>query len=228
MSFRFGTLIFILTSIFTLLVIYTISQSQFSSTIVKDITLMSFSFSTLIIALLLYDRFDYRKHLYKKKLDLVIDLLTELKSSSFHVKFDTTAGTHFAYFAIKRSSIKTLENLDFLKFPICFSDEYRSNYYKSIIPFLENPFLPKEILESLNFLNIGSTHSVNHETKFEERYVKLYLNKFGNFSDENLLWHAEIMPERTLQKYTLDFYNCLTVIEAWIDKHSNIKSELNI
>lgn len=228
MQIKTKHLIFILSSLFFALSSYTIYESVFTSTTVKDITIMIISFSSLIVALLLYDRFDYRKFIYKKKFDLVIDLLIALKSLSFHVRFNDEIGEHAAFFEINRTHIKSLNDLKYLSFPICFTEDYKTNYYKEILPFLNNPFLPKEISQSLFFLSIKSHHSVNNKPNFQESYVKLILAKNSYDDDKNLTWFVDTSLNVTLKTYTNDLSNCLDIIEGWIDKHSSIKSELNI
>ena len=228
MQIRTKYLILLLSLIFIALSLYTIHESEFTSTTVKDITVMIISFSSLIVALLLYDRFDYRKVIYKKKLDLVIDLLIALKSLSFHVRFSNKNGEYAAFFEINRTHIKSLSDLEYSNFPVCFTENYKTNYYQEILPFLNNPFLPKEVSDSLEFLSIKSHYSVNNKPNFKEDYVRLFLTKDSYEDDDNVLWFVDTTLNVTLKTYSNDLCNCLDIIESWIDKHSDIKSELNI
>lgn len=61
------------TSIASLLIIFIstlfflIIESELNPSTIKDISVLTYSTFTLIIALLLFDRFDYRKKIFEKK-----------------------------------------------------------------------------------------------------------------------------------------------------------------
>lgn len=80
-------LIPILALSYLLIISIIIINSKFNTNVVKDITLITTSFSTLIIALLLYDRFNFRKIIFERKLDIVLKLLEHLKSTRVQINY---------------------------------------------------------------------------------------------------------------------------------------------
>lgn len=63
-----------------------IKYSEFNSITIKDVFLITTSFTTLIIALLLFDRFNFRKIVFEKKLNLIIELIELIKATK--ISFD--------------------------------------------------------------------------------------------------------------------------------------------
>ena len=231
MAKRFSYIILILSILFFLIIIFIIRESEFTSTAVKDVTVTSCSFFTLILAILLYDRFDYRKVVFQKKLDIILSLLVDLKSSTFYVKYIRPNRTEFhAAFNIDRKSLN--KNIEFSDKLISFDKSYHDIFYRKIWPYFNNPFLPKEISESLQFLTMANRHSINHLTDIDVMKLSYddesYSTLENIFSTENNLWYIESSETITLKNYTNNYINCLNIIEGWIDKHSNIKVDLNI
>lgn len=229
MTKKFTYLIFILCSLFFLIILFIIKESEFTSTAVKDITVTSCSFFTLILAILLYDRFDYRKTIFQRKLEIVLDLLVNLKSSDFHIKYYCDGkSTSVVAFEIKRDSLKRKVQEKYLHGLFCFDNNYEVFFRKKILPFINNPFMPKEISESLYFFRLKSYHSINHLPDFQYKYIRMYYEGDIKFTDENVQLFTESSQTLTFKSYLDSYANCLDIIENWINKHSNIKSDLNI
>jgi hypothetical protein len=225
MAKRFSYLIIILSVLFLTIIIFLIKESQFNTTTVKDITITSCSFFTLVLAILLYDRFDYRKVVFQKKLDIVLKLLVDLKSFTFYGKYVNANYDFNIGFEIERNSLKKQLNSNHLDKIISFNDNYHNRLYEKISPYFTNPFLPKEIQKGLQFLYMRNNHSINHIQDAE--VIRLF------FSDElpfnlDTLWYIESSNTITLKSYIQNYISCLDIIENWINDHSNIKADLNI
>ena len=225
MAKKFSYLIIILSTLFLSIIIFIIKESEFTTTTVKDVTITSCSFFTLILAILLYDRFDYRKVVFQKKLEVVLNLLVDLKSFTFHAKYTNANYDYNIGFKIERSSLKKQLNSDHLDKIISFNENYHKRLYEKISPYVNNPFLPKKIAESLQFLYMLNNHSINHIPNFE--VIRLFFNDELPINLDGL-WHIESSNSITLKSYVENYILCLNIIENWINEHSNIKADLNI
>ncbi|OOV16653.1 hypothetical protein [Flavobacterium sp. LM4] len=225
MAKKFSYLILILSILFLTIIIFLIKESEFTSTTVKDITVTSCSFFTLILAILLYDRFDYRKVVFQRKLEVVLNLLVDLKSFTFYAKYINTDYEYNIGFEIERVSLKKKFNSEHLDKIISFNENYHKRLYEKISLYITNPFLPKKIGESLKFLYMRNNHSINHIPDFE--VIRLFFNDELPINLETL-WYIESSNTITLKSYIENYIICLDIIENWINEHSNIKADLNI
>lgn len=225
MAKKFSYLILILSILFLTIIIFLIKESEFTTTIVKDITVTSCSFFTLILAILLYDRFDYRKVVFQRKLEVVLNLLVDLKSFTFYAKYTISNYDYNIGFEIERVSLKKQLNSDHLDKIISFNENYHKRLYDKISFYITNPFLPKKIGDSLQFLYMRNNHSINHISDFE--VIRLFFNDELPF-DLDTLWYIESSNTITLKSYIENYIICLNIIENWINEHSNIKADLNI
>jgi hypothetical protein len=225
MAKKFSYIIFILSILFLSIIIFLIKESEFTTTAVKDITITSCSFFTLVLAILLYDRFDYRKVVFQRKIEVILNLLVDLKSFTFYAKYTNANYDYNLEFEIERISLKKQLNSDHLDKIISFNENYHKRLYEKISPYTTNPFLPKKIGQSLQFLYMRNNHSINHIPNFE--VIRLF------FNDElpinlDTLWYIESSNTITLKSYIENYIICLDIIENWINEHSNIKADLNI
>ncbi|MFH6996537.1 hypothetical protein ACHRVZ_01320 [Flavobacterium sp. FlaQc-57] len=225
MSKIFSYIIFVISILFLIIIIFLIKESEFSTTTIKDIAVISCSFSTLILAVLLYDRFDYRKVIFQRKLEVVLKLLVDLKSFTFYANYTNSDYNYNVGFDIERLSLKKQLNSNHLEKIISFNDNYHKRLYEKISSYITNPFLPKKIGESLQFLYMRNNHSINHIADFE--VIRLF------FNDElpinlDTSWYIESSNTITLKSYLQNYITCLDIIENWINEHSNIKADLNI
>lgn len=225
MAKKFSYLILILSILFLTIIIFLIKESEFTTTTVKDITVTSCSFFTLILAILLYDRFDYRKVVFQRKLEVVLNLLVDLKSFTFYAKYTISNYDYNIGFEIERVSLKKQLNSDHLDKIISFNENYHKRLYEKISFYITNPFLPKKIGDSLQFLYMRNNYSINHIHDFE--VIRLFFNDELPF-DLDILWYIESSNTITLKSYIENYIICLNIIENWINEHSNIKADLNI
>jgi hypothetical protein len=79
----------------------------------------------------------------------------------------------------------------------------------------------------LNFLNIYRFEDVISEELYQNEHVKLAIRKsLGSITDlEN--WYKP-GKDFSLELFLKEYVKCLDTIESWINKHSDINSELNI
>lgn len=217
---------------YVIITVLIIKESYFDSTVIKDISIITSSFCTLIIALLLFDRFDYRKKIFDKKLDIVLKLLEALKTTSIKLSYNhIEQGRAFggSPFLIDKKQL----NIPFLKehidFNACvlFEPESIFTYIDVINLYRANPFMPKEIVESLDFLSITSLTTVINDAKYNNNYVKVSINSpMKNISTLDK-W-SRTRDAMDFQTLIMGYLNCLDSIEKWINKHSNFDADLNL
>jgi hypothetical protein len=205
--------------------------SEFNANVVKDITLITTSFSTLIIALLLYDRFNYRKIIFERKLEVVLNLLEHLKNTRIQINYRDIEN--------QKSFVGTV-SVDRLEINNLLSNNHFNNqakiileaieindYVDEIMRFKTNPFMPKEIVTSLEFLSMGYFEGVEGKPEYQNEYVKISINKrFKNFKDLKDWFNTG--KEISFDAFIKNYLNSLNEIENWINKHSNAEANLNL
>lgn len=191
-----------------------------------------FSISTFILAILLYDRFGFRKKMYEKKLELVLDVLIKLKQLRIVIIAVNKKTHHLASLDIQ----KNMHNQHLLNEINLFSNVlfdpvniYGNKDLMEIKSLKSNPILPKGISESLEFLFpkiLRGGKSLGDE--YSEKFVQI---DFGNESKLKIInTEGWVFPDEgmTFETFISHFENSLKTIEDWLDSHSSIKSELNI
>lgn len=217
---------------YVIIIFLIIQNSYFSSDVIKDISLITSSFFTLIIALLLFDRFDYRKKIFEKKLDATLKLLSELKSTKIKIYYQDKVNKT-AYGGSPFLLDKKLIDLPFLKehidfnVKVVFEATNFFEYLEQINLHRANPFMPKEIVKSLDFLSIGHLKSINNDKEYQDKNIRISINnKIKNvIKDEE--WYKP-STEMEFGTFISNYINTLDSIEYWINKHSNFKADLNL
>ena len=110
---------------------------------------------------------------------------------------------------------------------VLFDNIELAGYFNDMKLFTTNPFMPKEIVKSLNFLSIGHFVGVESNPKYQNEYVRIGINKkINNISD--LKECSRPNMDLTFKDFLNNYLECLKAIEKWINKHSNIKADLNL
>ncbi len=222
----------ILLVIFISTLSFFIIESELNPSTIKDISVLTYSTFTLIIALILFDRFDYRKKIFERKLEATLTLLSEIKSTKIQIFYQdkinyiTYGGSPFLLDK-KQINIPFLkEHIDF-KVKIVFETRNIFEYLQQINLHRANPFMPKEIVKSLDFLSIGHLKGITKDNEYLDKNIKISINnKIQNIlNDEE--WYKP-STEMEFGTFIFNYINTLDSIENWIDKHSNFKSELNL
>ena len=164
-------LIILFTCSYLIIVSIIIYCSEFNANVVKDITLITTSFSTLIIALQLYDRFNYRKIIFERKLEIVLSLLEHLKKTRIQIYYRNIEKEKIfvGTVSVDRLEIKNLlSNNHFNKeVKIILEAIEIRDYVDEIIRFKTNPFMPLEIVNSLEFLSMEYFEGVEGKLKYQ-------------------------------------------------------------
>lgn len=180
-----------------------------------------FSGTTLILAILLFDRVGIRKFIYEKKVNAVVELLEEIKALQFMITGrNTNNNTLFAgprlFFSLNYTlNSKIVENFNKT---IVFLPEDMIDIQLKFRKLQQIPFLPKQIADSLSFLQFGLKKDNSADR------IEAYTKPEANFIVKEFYKSEEDM---TLQEFYIGFKNTLKIIKKWIDKHSNENHDLN-
>ncbi len=172
---------------------------------------------TLLIAILLFNKFGIETPLLQKNTEVVFSFLEEFKKTSFQIQ-----GKNFGLFVrIQDQHHKHFE--DWYGQKLLFSTEYSSGLDR-LIKLSESPFMPKSIYEKVDKLRF---YVLVMDVKDEDldKYATVQVlgqpligAKFGRFNHQDM----------TLFEFLNIIDDLKTEIKNWISKHSNYSPDLNI
>ncbi|MDO6744815.1 hypothetical protein Q4553_09525 [Tenacibaculum soleae] len=208
---------------------------------IKDFSLFLFSLISITIAISVFDRFGLNKKITEKRIELITELLTELKKqngfgSSYRGGCFANPSFYYQKNMVKvnkeiYSKIDGLDNL--LNTRILFSSNDFFNDFKNVRRVLNNPLMPKSIIDKAQFLkesnkNFGyPTTTTNHPSKELFLYFTLeYKEKL--LKDETEEWMFRFNDSYTLKDFLKEFDVLFDACEKWTIKYSNVIEELNL
>lgn len=176
------------------------------------------SLLTLIIALLLFNKYGIEKTLIEKQTQEVFQLLENLTNTTLVINSNDL----FMRFCPAKPYDKFYEN--YYDRQVLFSLSYFEGL-NSVIGFGNKVFLPKEIGEKLRAMQIVAiTHKINEPNENalkvtpEAVYTKNNTDRYGLGNDTAI----------TFKEYIEQWISLIDLITDWIGKNSSIKSELNL
>ncbi len=87
--------------------------------------------------------------------------------------------------------------------------------------------MPKEIVNTLDFLSMSYFKSVENNSKYINEYTKISINKKSkNFTDLKDWYKSG--NDITFKMFIENYNSTLDEIENWINKHSNTDAKLNL
>lgn len=181
---------------------------------------------TFIIAWKLYDRHGLRKILFEKKLKVVLELAETIKNFPIQINaYDNennyeTGAALTIYPAINLDKIRHLEYLlPFYNCQITSTIDYILFQLEKFRKFQSNPYLPKQISDSLNFLSFEYTNST--PTSYAEIKTTESINAITNEK-------VTTIPSITLEEYIKGYQGTLIEIKKWLDKNTNMSDHINL
>lgn len=168
---------------------------------------------TLVIAIILYDRFGINSKFKEHQVDKVIELALLLKDTNISVS------TNQLNYLIHRSKSSILRRTDFPPYQIdcnkiiLFPNNY-DELFKAVNGLRNDYWLPLEIKRKMKFLDIVGLASV--ENPFDENYVRLDIN-----GSSDKVWMVSF-PKITFEMLNINLHDLLSEIEDWLKQHSNV------
>lgn len=172
---------------------------------------------TLLIAILLFNKFGIETPLLQKNTEIVFSFLEEFKKTSFFIQ-----GKTFALMVRTQDQHHKLFE-DWYSQKLLFSANYSSGLDR-LLKISESPFMPKSIYEKMDKLRFYMlTMDVKDDNLDDYAIVQvagqsLIEEKFGRFNHQDM----------TLFEFLILIDDLKTEIKNWINKHSNYSPDLNI
>jgi hypothetical protein len=226
------SIFFILTSILAILILLLpllfLCDIKESLTLGATLLTSIAAFATFVVAYLFYDKFGIGKKITEKQTETVIELLEQLRKVWFLIKLEGKDGVT-EHLIIRGMS----KNLTYFKFDsfnnkyITFHFENYNNGMKSLLSFINNIWIPLEIKEKMNFLDLHVLETTSNNNAYKENFVTISINnsvekekekEFGRKNNEDIKYFQFISSMEIL----------VISIEGWLNKHSNIPIDLNI
>ncbi len=177
------------------------------------------SLGTLILAILLYNKYGIDSKLIEKNTDIVFKLVREFNKLFFIVEGPESNN----YILIVHLSSKNQNEIfsEFFNQPICFTKDY-FRILDPIISLCNDPFMPPTIVEASKLLSVNSIVGIKD---YHNKYaiIKRDATKLSNDNFVGLLNDKEM----TLGEYITAFQEFKNVIKQWLQLHSTNSVEMN-
>lgn len=207
----------------------------------KELAVFEFSTISLIIAINLFDQFGINKKLTEKRIELVLELITELKlqegfGTHIYKNGEYSVNPPF-WFSInmEEKASKMLkqiageESQSLLDGPININSHDFDRAFEKTRKLLNNPIMPKNIVQKSRFLKLSGGHN-DENLRARKLIVFVYFTpeaKKELIEKNGYNWLVSFNNDCTLREFLLKFENIFKECQKWTDKHSDISEDLN-
>lgn len=176
------------------------------------------SLGTLVLAILLYNKYGIDSKLIEKNTDIVFKLIAEVNKSFFIVEGPESNN----FLLIVRLNNNNLNEIfsEYLSQSICFTKEY-FDILDPIISLCNDSFMPPTIVEASKSLSVNCIVGIKDYRKYA--IIKRDAAKLSDDNFVGLLNEKEI----TLGEYITKFQEFKNVIRQWLQLHSDNSVEIN-
>lgn len=182
---------------------------------------------TLLIAILLFNRYGIDQSVVDKNLKVVLDIVDELKKKTVLVFSDTNSGSYFIQLNFWDSSLIELDrgimrrNLDDTVY-------FRLSYaygFNRLYDLSQDPFVPKEIASAIKNIQLVMLSEVKKEDRAKRHAVI-------SVRDETPIEHADVVgkfndKDQTLREYIQNYLKVKESIKIWLVNHNVSPDSLN-
>lgn len=179
---------------------------------------------TLLIAILLYNKYGIDQSITDKQLKVVFDIVDELKKTVVFALSNTSS-----YFARLNFWTTDISELSFgphsyLDDTVYFKLSY-AHAFNHLYELSQEPFAPKEISEAIKNIQLYMLSEVKQEYR-EERYVILFANSDENVSNGDVVGKCNNI-DMTLRDYIQNYQKVKDSIKTWLLGHGVDTKNLN-
>lgn len=203
----------------TLCISFILDKTQVSN--IKDgVSIFSgiASFITVLIALLLYNKYGLDKTVKNKNLDIVLALLFEIRKIRILVESNSFSCSYGA-------AIENIEHFEsFYSTKLLFPKSYFSDL-KPLYEISQDLFLPREIGEKLKIVLPTMQFHVQENTDISD-YGKVIIN----YNQDNNEWKVNRInrdEDVTLFDYLTSWDDLISTVIDWCNRNSNTNLDLN-
>jgi esterase/lipase len=185
---------------------------------------------TIIIALVLFDRFGVSKKTLDKNIETVFNLLEVIKSKTIYAEYESDSGIqYFAAISIHDNLEEFKKNKIMLEKDILFNYEDINKGLSEIHQFKASVWLPVQIRKKIEKISFISVYSVNDSFLQKNNCVKIYFHLYPEARKEKeVRWYKTNQKETTFNEFLSNLEDLVAEIKSWLNKHSNSDLELNI
>ncbi len=233
--------IIIIIIVFNLIVIYLIfkrNKSSYEKIIkpIKELLFFDFALISFIMAIILFDQYGLNKKLTEKRVELVIELLTELKKQEgfgAYPRIKEKDMGKFSFYYEKNMAKKASREkffVDWIHKPIVMESNDLINGFKKVREVINNPIMPLSIVDKSQFL-IASGGIGGSKLNDSPELLYIYFTSEGNkeyIETKAKHWVFSNNNRCTLLEFLQKFDDLFIACEDWINKHSDIDVELNL
>jgi hypothetical protein len=178
---------------------------------------------TLIVGVILFDKFGINAKFKERQLDIVLNLISELKLINLTVSNGDFIYVNYMRKCINLETLLINHHIDLYhkdKTKVLLLPSNFENLLNPIDKLLKNAWMPQEIKSKTEFLNIYLGKPV--EKIDYSIHVSLDINNYGEAP-----W-LETVPKLTFEMFTINLSNLITTTLLWIKQHSNINIDFDI
>lgn len=185
------------------------------------------SLCTLWLAYLIYNKFAIDKTIIEKRTDEVFKLLEKLEVIQF---FFSVENKLFVYHPLRMDEQVLSEIEKYYSYVIVFNNKYYYSYLNDFLVFSRNRFLPKEIAQKINLIELQNIRKVQ-ESEISEMVHLITTQFYRHKTDEQF---AGEWKKDSLFTNEIDLFNFISlwdelieVIKEWILRNTDEKLDLN-
>lgn len=181
---------------------------------------------TLLIAILLYNKYGIDQSITDKQLKVVFDIVDELKKTVVLALSTSNSGSFFA-----RLNFWTTDISGFSHGPHSYLDDtvyFKISYahaFNHLYDLAQEPFAPKEVSEAIKDIQLYMLSEVKQELRVE-RYVILFANSDENVSNGDVVGKFNNI-DMTLREYIQNYLKVKESVKTWLLGHGVDPKNIN-
>lgn len=214
----------LLISIFLCLLPFFISQDVSNKITIASSLISSFaSLITLLIALILFNRFGIETNILQKQTEAIIAIIQQIKRTEIIMKDET----HLVAFRpnwIYSEGYKMLQEMNILKSRLLFGLSYWKEM-QELSDCMKNIFIPKSITQKYRPLEI---YLLTANKSSAPRGKILFVSSPKYKEDDEQYGEVGGSENITLEQYSKLWFDLINECQAWLNKNSSLKIDVNL
>lgn len=182
---------------------------------------------TLLIAILLYNKYGIDQSITDKNLKVVLNIVDELKKTTVIVISDTKCGSYFIKLNFWNTGLFELDRdimRRYLDDTVYFNLSY-AHGFEHLYDLSQDPFAPKEIATAIKGIQLMMLSEVKKENR-AERHAVISVRTAPPVEHEEIVGKFN-NKDLTLREYIQKYQNVKDSIKTWLVNHNVSPESLN-
>ena len=182
---------------------------------------------TLLIAILLYNKYGVDKSITDENLKVVLAIVEELKKTTVFAVGDSPNGAYAAQLNFWMTDIAEFDR-DVMRRYLDDTVYFRLSYayaFTHLYELSRDPFVPKEISTAIKGIQLTTLPAVKAE-EMPESYAVIFVSQGDSMKNEEVIGKFN-GKEMTLRQYILRYQNVKESIKTWLVNHNVSPESLN-